>query len=97
MANNTTNPGNKCTDLHSLAPGEKFTHTFNTTVNNRSIALSLGRMCQSGFGILLDNKNAVCVELTNITSNIDGHFTGLSLGTPQVALQTFKTCNLSFT
>ena len=80
-----------------MAPGEKFTHLFNTTVNNRSIALNLGRMCQSGFGILLDKQNAICVELTNITSNIDSHLTGLNLGTPQVALQTFKTCNLSFT
>jgi hypothetical protein len=53
-------------------------------------------MCQSGFGILLDKFNATCVELTNITSNIDGHVTGLNLATPQVALQTFKTCNLSY-
>ena len=79
-----------------MAPGDKFTHLFNTNVNNRTTALNLGRMCQSGFGILLDKQNATCVELTNITSNIDGYVTGLNLGTPQVALQTFKTCSLSF-
>lgn len=45
------------------------------------MALNLGRMCQTGFGILLNNTSAMCVELTNITSNIDGHSTGLNLGT----------------
>jgi hypothetical protein len=81
-----------CELLHDLKVGNTFDHPYNTNVNNRTMALLLGKRCESGFARTVNNTSGECVELTNITSNIDGHYYGLSLS----PLQTFKTCNLSY-
>lgn len=65
----------KCKYLYNLDNSQIFGHPFNTSVNSRNLSINAGRLCSSGFAILLNSTLAKCVVLANITSNID--FSGL--------------------
>lgn len=56
--------------------------------------LNMGRLCQSGVAWLEQNSSTgICMQLTNITSNLDNFTTGL----PQDNSLTYKTCLLNHT
>ena len=74
-ANKTLNLFGKCKYLYNLDNTQIFGHPFNTSVNSRNLSINAGRLCSSGFTILLNSTLAKCVVLANITSNID--FSGL--------------------
>lgn len=82
-----------CQGLYQYAKGTTFNHTFGVNVTN-SMALSLnaGRLCQSAFAYFpVNSTTAVCVEVMNISSNVDNWATGVPLGQP------YKDCLLNQT
>lgn len=74
-ANKTLSVFGKCKTLYSLDNAAMFGHPFNTSVNTRNLTVNAGRLCKSGFAILLNQTVAKCMILGNITSNLD--FDGL--------------------
>jgi hypothetical protein len=83
-------------DLFSLESGKRFNISLGTLINNRTTLLSLGRMCQSGFGFIENATTALCVELANITSGADNHRSGLPLQNGTNLVQNFKNCTFTY-
>ncbi len=68
----------RCQQMYAKETGERFGHPFGSQAMNKSMVINLGKMCKKGFAVAIDNRTAQCVELANITSNLDNYKEGMS-------------------
>jgi hypothetical protein len=83
--------GGTCLGLYQYPKGTTFNHTLGINVTNTmALSLNAGRLCQSAFAYFPHNSTfAVCVEVHNISSNVDNWATGIPEGLP------YKECVLN--
>jgi hypothetical protein len=89
-SNTTTAGGGRCVYLYSKNDGDEFTHPFlNLTQLTKAVSLNAGRLCESGFAVLINPTTARCLALSNITSIFDNYTTGVTPGLD------YKECSLT--
>jgi hypothetical protein len=89
---NLTNMVGFCREIYSLETGKVFSAAISSVDYSKNMSLInyAGQLCKSGFALPLTTSSAICMELTNITSNLDHFASGLG---PNA---TYKTCGLSY-